>query len=559
MMGRYRTPFRQARRAAALMVGLGAAAASVASQEHEHSGAGHPTDTIQAAPLFHDLGNHHLPITTPSSAAQAYFDQGLRLQYGFNHAEAIRSYQTALSHDPQCAMCWWGIALAAGPNINGPMSVEGGRLAYQASREAAGLLSGLTSWERDLVNAIGERYAADPNAPRAPLDSAYASAMGLAASRQDAPPDVLTLYGSALMNLSPWNYWDGDWSERRPRAGTDHIVDVLRRAVATQPDNPGACHYWIHLMEAAHPAEALPCAERLTSLMPGAGHISHMPGHVYIRVGRYADAVRVNDHAAHSDESYMADMGIRSLYTGAYYPHNYHFMAFAATMAGMSEKAMEAARFVAPRVPHDVAREVYWIQNAVVLPALTMVTFGRWEDVLKEPIPAEDLTQAWILAHYARGVALAALGRPSDARQELRLVEEAAHGAGDPSTAPIGHIARYALAGEISMRAGDAAAAVEHFGEAVAIEDELLYDEPPLWYYPMRHSLGRALLEAGNPRRAEAEFRRELAKFPGNGWSLLGLAMSLEAQNRLDEAREVRERFAEAWADADVTLSLSRF
>jgi len=527
--------------------------AGAAGQAHDHQ-----EQTAAVPPLYDDLGNHGHPITTSSSAAQAYFDQGLRLAYGFNHAEAIRAYRAALRYDADCAMCWWGIAMAAGPNINGPMDDEGGRVAFDAAARAVALAPRATDVERDRIDAAARRYAAEPSAPRPPLDSAYAAAMAAAAARHPTDPDVLTLYGAALMNLRPWDYWEGDWSDRRARQGTGRIIEVLGRAVELQPENPGACHYWIHLMEAAHPERAIECAERLVTLMPGAGHISHMPGHIYIRVGRYADAVRVNEHAVHSDEAYMMDMGGPSLYTGAYYPHNYHFMTFAATMAGMSGKALEAARMVAPRVPHDVARDVYWIQNAVVLPALTLVTFGRWQEVLDEPLPAEDLEQAWIMAWYARGVARAALGDAEGAAEALRTVEAAADRAGDASAAPIPHIARQALAGELALRSGDAKRAVEAFERAAAIEDALLYDEPPLWYYPIRHSLGQALLEAGRPAEAERAYRQELAKYPENGWSLVGLARSLDDQDRTAEADAVRERFRSAWADADVTITSSR-
>ena len=331
--------------------------------------------------------------------------------------------------------------------------------------------------------------------------------------------------------------------------------------MAVDPRNPGACHYYIHLMEAAHPDRALPCAERLASLMPGAGHIVHMPAHIYLRVGRYADAVRVNEHAVHADETLLPDLGMMgSVYAGSYYPHNYHFMAFAATMAGMSGTAIGAARVVAPKVPFDVARDVYWIQNAVVLPQLTLLTFGRWEEVLAEPLPPDGLEQASVLARYARGTALAALGRGREARAVLAALRaREAQAAGDALADPIPHIAPEALAGEIAMRSGDTQGAVAHFEAATRMEDALLYDEPPLWYYPLRHSLGRAYLEAGRPADAERVYREDLARFPENGWSLFGLARSLEAQGRPAEAAAVTARFRAAWADADVTLEASRF
>jgi len=511
-------------------------------------------------PLYDDLGDHGRTIRTSSERAQAYFDQGLRLQYAFNHPEAIRSYREALAADPGCAICWWGIALAAGPNINAPMTEEGGRTARRALREAVRLRDGAAPLERELIRALARRHADGPAADRAPLDSAYARAMGDLARKHPGDSDVLTLYAASLMNLSPWNYWEGEYRNRSPRPGTPEILETLEEALRLDPENPGACHYFIHAVEAAYPERALECAERLPVLMPGAGHIVHMPGHIYIRTGRYVDAVRTNEHAVHSDESVLSDQGGMGIYAGAYYPHNYHFMAFAATMAGMSEKALEASRAVAPKVPVDVAREVYWIQNAVVLPQLTLLTFGRWEEVLDEPLPPEELEQASILARYTRGVAYAALGEMERAEAILEEIRERAKTVeGEPSMNPIPHIAPLALAGEIALRSGWHGQAVQHFREAAEVEDALLYEEPPLWYYPIRHSLGRALLEAGRPEAAEEAYRTELERFPENGWSLFGLARSLEEQGRTAEAEEVRARFRAAWADADVSLTASRF
>lgn len=518
------------------------------------------TGAQQDVPLYDDLGDHQRAINTSSPETQAYFDQGLRLQYAFNHAEAIRSYQAALAFDADCAMCWWGLALAEGHNINAPMSDEAARRAFQAIERAGELADGVTTIERLLIEALAERYGPDPSMDRLALDSAYAGAMARVAQQHPDDPDVATLYAASLMNLSAWNYWDGPYGEQTARAGTERIVEVLERTLLLAPNNPGACHYYIHLVEAAFPEKAVACADRLAALMPGAGHVVHMPGHIYIRVGRYADAVRQNEHAVHSDEAMMSDLGMPTLYTGAYYPHNYHFLAFAATMAGMGEKAIEAALIVAPKVSVDVARETYWIQNASVLPQLTLLTFGRWDEVLDQPLPPDELDQASILAQYARGVALAALGGTDDAREILQEIRERAERAeGDPATNPIPHIAREMLAGEIALRTGDAQTAVAHFQAATDIEDALLYEEPPLWYYPARHSLGRALLEAGRPAEAERAYRQDLDKFPENGWSLFGLAESLEAQGEVEDAREVRSRFTRAWADADVSLVASRF
>jgi len=526
----------------------------------EHSAAGDG----EFPPLYDGLGNHRRGITTSSGQAQAYFDQGLRLQYAFNHAEAIRSYEAALAADSECAMCWWGIALAAGNNINAGLDEAGGRLAYEAAGEATALAGDASEPERMLIEAIAARYGPDPLDNRVALDSAYARAMERVAEIYPGDTDILTLYAASLMNLSPWFYWEGPYDDRTPRPGTRRIVSTLEDALEIDREHPGACHYLIHAVEAAYPERAVECADRLASLMPAAGHIVHMPGHIYIRVGRYRDAVEANRHAVHQDEAYIADQGQQSVYTGAYYPHNYHFMAFAATMAGMKEDALYAARTVSPRVPLEVARAVPFIQNAIVMPELTLLTFGEWEAVLNVPAPDTSLELASVMHRYARGTALAALGRLDDARAvlgDLRTEsrEAAREAGGDEAANPVLSIAAHALAGEIALRAGEPAAAVERFRRATQLEDGMVYEEPPLWYYPTRHSLGRALLEAGDASGAEQVYREDLTRFPENGWSLFGLAQSLEAQGQSSAAAEVREGLERAWQYSDVELTASRF
>jgi tetratricopeptide (TPR) repeat protein len=507
----------------------------------EHADDQHPeakaSQSPDGVPLYDNLGEFRRTINTDSELAQAYFDQGLRLQYAFNHAEAIRSYREAVSLDPTCAMCWWGIALASGPNINAAMDSDAGADARAAITTAQELAEDGPAAEKALIEALAQRFAADPNAKRPPLDSAYASAMGIVATSFPNDPDALTLYGASLMNLSPWFYWTGDYGNREPRADTPTLLLNFERALALNPDHPGACHYYIHSVEAAYPEKAIECADRLARLMPGAGHLVHMPGHIYIRVGRYADAVQQNEHAVHADETYIQDQRPGGLYPTAYYP-------------------------VAPKVLLEVAKEIYWIQNVIVLPQLAMVTFGDWEGVLAEPMPPKDLHNATAMAHYSRGIALAATGRGAEAEAELEAVRRIGNeiGANDESEGPeiVVAIAGHALAGEISMRTGDAQAAVGHLEIAARLEDGMLYDEPPVWYYPIRHSLGRALLEAGRPAEAEKCYREDLVRFPANGWSLLGLAASLDAQGRTDEAEAAREEFRTAWGKADIEITTSR-
>lgn len=533
--------------AATLALGTASPAAGVAPV---------PADSV---PLFDGLGDHHMEITTAEPLAQRYFDQGLRLVWAFNHAEAIRSFEQAGRIDPACAMCRWGVALAHGPNINAGMDSTAGAAAYEAIRAALERADGATPRERAYIRALAERYALVPPVERAALDSAYARAMEGVAERWPDDPDALVLAADARMNLSPWDYWTADGE---PKPGTERILERLERARGIAPDHPGACHLWIHAVEAAHPERGVECAEHLADLMPAAGHVVHMPGHIYLRVGRYMDTIEANRHAIHADEEYIEDRNPDGLYRHGYYPHNYHFLAFAAMMAGRSEEAISAARAVADKVPAEVAKEVYFLESTPAYAHLVMATFGRWEEILAEPRPDPGLTTGAGLVEYARGIAHAARGEREAAIASLgRLARFASIRAAEPASPAESQlaIAIHALSGEIALRSGDAEEAVLHFGEAARLEDGLRYDEPPLWYYPIRWSLGRALLEAGRPGDAELAYRQDLRRFPDNGWSLFGLARALEAQGETAEAEAVRSRFEEAWRTADVELSSSRF
>jgi tetratricopeptide (TPR) repeat protein len=328
--------------------------------------------------------------------------------------------------------------------------------------------------------------------------------------------------------------------------------------IQRNPNHPGACHYYIHAVEAVQPEKAIACAERLAALMPGVGHMVHMPAHIYVRVGRYNEAVESNVHAVHTDEMYIEGQKPQGVYPIGYYPHNVHFLSFAATMAGRSAEALDAARALGPKVNLDVARVVPMVQSFVPFLDLTLVNFGRWDDVLAEPLPPSDLKYANTMAHYARGVAFAATGKPADAATELDAVKRAA-AAASPADKPVMDIAMHALMGEIAQRGGQLDEAAAHYKAAIVIEDGGLYFEPPTWYYPIRHSLGVVLLQAGRPAEAEAVYREDLKRFPENGWALFGLMQSLRAQGKTAEALAADARFREAWKDADVTLTASRF
>ena len=520
-----------------------------------------PSPTV---PLLDNLGSHGYAITTAVPLAQRYFDQGLRLYYGFNHAEAIRAFQEATRQDPACAMCYWGIALAYGPNINAPMDRQAGLAAYEAIRQAAAREGAASPKERALISALAARYAADPPEDRTALDAAYARALGDVARRYPADLDAATLYCEALMDLSPWNYWT---PEGTPRPDTPEILAQLERVMTANTDHPGANHFYIPAVEAVLPERAVAAAERLAKLMPGAGHIVHMPGHIYVRVGRYLDAIQANEHAVHADETYIRDRRpAAGIYTASYYPHNYDFLAFAASMIGRSRQAIAAAEKITTIVPEALLREpgMAFVQHHQTRHLQMKVRFSRWEDVLAAPAPADDLPHARAMWQYARGRALAARGQVTEAATALEQVRAAA---ADAKVAPVRlefntsgallAVAGETLAGHAAAAKRDYTAAVAHLREAARLEDALTYGEPPEWSVPVRQELGMILLRAGRAPEAEQAFREDLKRFPDNGWSLRGLELALRAQGRTAEADDARMRFEKSWATADVPAPMS--
>ncbi|MGE0643962.1 MAG: tetratricopeptide repeat protein [Nitrospira sp.] len=514
-------------------------------------------DHSDTVPLYTNLGSHHKRISTTAPVAQHYFDQGLRLVYGFNHAEAIRSFKRAAELDPTCAMCYWGIALAYGPHVNAPMDAASGIAAYAAVQKALLLQSHATAPERAYIKALAQRYEADPPANRVRLDTVYSRAMGQVAKTYPKDLDAAALYAESLMDLRPWNYWQSDGT---PYPGTNEIVRQLERVISKNPKHPGACHYYIHAVEAVNPKAAVPCAERLARLMPGEGHMLHMPSHIYIRVGRWNDAVQANHHAIHTDEEFIEGQRPMGVYPLAYYPHNIHFYAFASTMAGRSAQAIEAASTLTSKVNLDAARQVGLLQEMLPYHTFALTTFGKWDEVLAEPLPPEDIPFSYTMAQYARGVAHAAKGEWAEAQTVLDLVTaaDAATLEGAEGKTALS-IAVHALSGEIATRRGDFNTGITHFREAAKIEDGGLYFEPPKWYYPIRHSLGAALVKVGQHAEAEKVYREDLRRFPENGWSLFGLAQALRAQGKDREAAAAEARFRQAWPDTDVTLTASRY
>lgn len=524
------------------------------------SGVGLAAQAPSAVPLYDNLGTHHYSITTSNPQAQRYFDQGLRLYYAFNHQEAIRAFSEAARLDPACAMCHWGVALSLGPNINAPMdpaAAEPALAALERAREGQA-----TAAERTLIEALATRYASPPPEDRSELDRAYAEAMGKVVRLYPDNLDAAALYAESLMDLSPWQYWKADGE---PRPDTPQILAQLERVIAANPQHPGACHFFIHAVEAVQPERAVPCAERLAGLMPGAGHLVHMPGHIYIRVGRYEDAIRANEHAVHADETFIRDQNPAfDVYVAGYYPHNYDFLAFAASMIGRSEQALAASRKIAELVPEPMLREpgMTFLQHHLTRHLQMDVRFGRWEEVLAVPAPPADLPHARGMWHYARGRALVAQGDADAARDELAALQAIAK---DPrmaelrmefnSSGAVLAIASQVLEGQIAAGQGRPQEAVARLREAARLEDALTYGEPPEWTVPVRQDLGSVLLESGQYQAAEQTFREDLRRFPDNGWSLHGLERSLQAQQRNEEAGEVRQRLERIWSGADVSLA----
>ena len=524
--------------------------------------------TAPAVPLYPELGTYHYAVSTTSAEAQQYFDQGMRLSYGFNHAEGIRAFEHAAMLDPQCAMCYWGMAYALGPNINAPITPEAAKAAWEAIGQAK-RASRATEKERAFIDALATRYTADPTADRVPLDKAYAAAMRALAARYPDDTEAATLYAQSLMDTSPWNYWDHDG---KPREFTNDVLAALESVLQRQPDHIGAIHLYIHAVEASpDPKRAEPYADRLAALAPGAGHLVHMPGHIYLRTGRYHDASLANDNAVKADLAYLQANRVAGnmTYEIGYVPHNFHFFVTSASLEGRRADSLKAAGEVRAKMHAEMLHDPAMggmVQHMTMTPLYTKVWFGMWDDVLAEPAPPEGLPFMTAMWQAARGLALVGLGRADEADAALAAVARAAE---DPALAntsissanqapAIVAIAQAVLSGEIAARRRRATDAARLFDRAAALEDALTYMEPPDWPVPVRRLQGAALLELGRAKEAEAAFRGDLRKFPDNGWSLSGLQASLERQGRTGEAQTVKARLTDVWKQADIRVVAGR-
>jgi tetratricopeptide (TPR) repeat protein len=516
------------------------------------------------APVFTGLGVHHMAITTAAPETQRFFDQGVRLMFGFNHAEAIRSFREAARLDPKCAMCWWGVAAALGPNINLPMPDDAVAPAWQALRKAQDLAPGVSPREQAWIAALGARYSADKTADRAALNEAYAQAMGRLVRQYPDDLDAATFYAEAMMDTQPWDYWAAD--AKTPKGHGGEIIAVLEDVIRRAPEHPGALHLYIHAVEASTtPERAEAAADRLLKLMPQAGHIVHMPSHIYYRVGRYADSAAANELAAKVDEDYIAACKAQGFYPAGYYGHNIHFLWTSSEMEGRYQAAIDASRRLVKAVDAaNTAKSLSVAELYVFTPVVTLLRFGKYREVLAEPAPDKALSLDYAMWLYAQGFAHANTGSASAARADRRQLAALTKvdfsrfaNFGVPAKA-MTEVALASLDGEIARTAGDLEGAIGHFRRAQQLERALPYTEPAYWHRPISHLLGAALMQAGRHAEAEAVYEESLNHYRRDGWALMGLAKALEAQGKSEAARLAAERFSQTWRRADTRIDGSR-
>ncbi|KRG44878.1 hypothetical protein ARC78_03450 [Stenotrophomonas pictorum JCM 9942] len=519
-------------------------------------------------PLFETFGDLHRDIGTPVPMAQRYFDQGLRLAYGFNHEAAGRAFAEAARLDPQCAMCAWGQALVLGPNINLPMDPAAAKEASALAAKAAHLAGSARPVDQALIQALQKRYLAPAPDDRAPLDHAYAEAMAQVVAQFPDDDDAATLYAEALMDLSPWAYWNADGS---PAQFTPKLVGELERVLARNPRHIGAMHYYIHAIEASpDPKRGEPYADTLAALAPGSGHLVHMPAHIYIRVGRYHDATLTNLAATTADKDFLAVCrGSNGVYPLGYVPHNWHFATMTTGLTGSRTLALQAAKQTAERADRSAMGEatMQFMQQFVVAPLLTQVRFGDWDAILSDTSTPSELPYPAAIRHFARGMAQLRKGAVDQAEKEADALHAIAI---DPAMAQVSffainhadnvlRVADGLLQGELLRAQGNHRDAITRLREATAAEDALAYNEPADWPLPVRPYLGAALLENGDANGAAEAFNQDLKTYPLNGWSLFGLAQAQQALGQADAAHETFRQQATAWQWADAPLTAARY
>jgi tetratricopeptide (TPR) repeat protein len=523
-----------------------------------------PTFAETEPPLWAGLGSITYKIATGNERAQAYFDQGLRLAYAFNHGEAQRAFRMAQKLDPDCAMCFWGEALVLGPSINLPMPEDAVAPAHAAAQKAKALTGQASPREQALIGALAARYGSDPKAARAPFDTTYAAEMAKVATQFSDDDEIATLYAEAVMDLSPWDYWKPGGREPNPQSLP--IVPTLERVLARNPDHPGAIHLYIHAVEASdRPKRAEPYADRLRGAMPGAGHLVHMPSHIYYRVGRYLDALQDNKAAVKVDEKYLADANApMGVYRLGYYPHNVHFVMASAQMAGDGQTVIAAAEKLRELIPDEAARGVAMTQPVKAAPYFAYAQFSTPETILALPDPGDATLYVKAMWLYMRGAALVTrrdfAGAAATARAIGTLERTADFKLLKDSNVPaqeVLRIARTVILARIAQAKGDYRTAVVRFERAAALQDALPYTEPPYWYYPVRQSLAAALLQAGRYAEAERQFQRALSRTPSSGWSYYGLAELYKSRGNTTAARKAEADLARTWIGDRRLLQIS--
>jgi len=520
------------------------------------------------ASLLPGLGSHRFAVTSRQPDVQRWFDQGLALAWGFNHEAAERSFLKAAELDPACAMCWWGAALVLGPHVNAAMDPANNAKAWQRIVKAQSLAAATTPREQAYIKALAARYAEQPPADRKPLDEAWAGALGDLVKASPDDLDSAVFLAEALMDLQPWNYYD---AQGQPKGRIEEVVATLESVMQRDPEHAGALHLYVHAVEASSaPERGVAAADRLRSLLPGSGHLVHMPAHIYTRVGRYHDAVLANRLAVAADDSFLATCKPgAAVYPLAYVPHNHHFLWWAASMEGASAEAIASADETAKRASVEaLIRQpgFIFLQDFLVTPLKARAQLGRWDEIVATPKPAADLPYPIAIWHYAQGMAAVRQGRLDEAQTHLAAlaatavdpVWEQAHIGPQHTLSGTLRIAERVLAGELAAARKDYPAALAALGQGVALEDALAYFEPPVWHQPVRQTLGAVQLAAGQAAAAEASYRQDLARFQDNGWSLFGLTQALRAQQKNDEAAATELRLQQAWQHADLKLAASR-
>ncbi|MCH8032472.1 MAG: hypothetical protein IH950_01780 [Bacteroidetes bacterium] len=524
------------------------------------------TKTDKQAPLFDNLGTMDFPVTTNSELAQKYINQGIILAYGFNHEESFRSFEEAARLDSNCAMAYWGMAYVLGPNINLPMDAATVSTSYEAIQKAISLLDNETQREKDYVIALSKRYTNEELEDRTPLDQAYSDAMRILKDKYPDDLDAATMFGESVMDLHPWDYWLKDGTQQ---PWTGEILSTFESVIEKNPDHHGSNHLYIHAIEASkNPERGNASADKLRFLAPGAGHLVHMPAHIYIRTGKYHEGTLANLRAVKSDEEYINQCNQQGFYSLAYYPHNYHFLWATASLEGDSKTAIFAALKTSQQQPDSLMNLCGYktLQHFAVIPLYAYVTFGKWEEILNYQEPEKLQLYPLGVWHYARGMAFIANDDLEKAEKELSELEQLRFNKsvedlsiwGINSAGTLLKIGHEVLSGELAAKKKDYETAISHLQSAVELENTLSYDEPPTWFYPCRLNLGAVLIETERYEEAQKVFEENLSDLPENGWALYGLHQALLKLNENNKAAKVQKRFKEAWKYSDIKLNSPR-